>query len=69
MVTQAAMKARTAGVEFGPELEFSGLGGMFHHRAHAARQAADDVADVKHAEDDQDHLEKIGEGDRPHAAE
>ena len=42
---------------------------MIHHHAHPAHLAADFVTDEQHADDDDNHLQKVGDGHRPHAAE
>ncbi len=42
---------------------------MTDHRPHATHLAADLVADEQHADDDDDHLDEIGDRHRPHAAE
>ena len=47
----------------------SRLARMFDHDTDAADLAADFAADVEHADDDDDHLQKVGDRHRPHAAE
>ena len=70
MVTQAAIKASTSRLcSAGQNSEFARCLRVIDHGSDATDVVANDPADVQHARHDDDHLEKIGECHRPHAAE
>ncbi len=70
MVIQAAAKPMISLASSDrPELELAGIQRMIDDGAHAAHFAADLVADEQHADDNDDHLDEVGDRHRPHTAE